>query len=55
MSNSLVSKSIASNMRIEGEDLYSTVYVENLLGVIKKIKKGFKRMEKYSGYCSNYN
>jgi hypothetical protein len=35
MSSPLVTKSIASNMRLEGEDLYSTVYVENLLGVIK--------------------
>jgi hypothetical protein len=35
MSSPLVTKSIASNlnMRLEGEELYSTVYVDNLLGV----------------------
>ena len=33
MSNILVTKSLSSNLRLENEDPYSTLYVENLLGV----------------------
>ncbi len=33
MSSPLVTKSMTSNMRMEGDDPYSTSYVENLLGV----------------------
>lgn len=36
MSTPIVTKSITSNLRMEGEDPYSTVYVENLLGVKEK-------------------
>ena len=52
----LVTKSMTSNLRMDGEDPYSTAYVENLLGVILKNKNfililGIKRMENYPGYC----
>ena len=51
-SGPLVSKSI--NSRVD-DDPYSTLYVENLLGVrILGLFLGAERVEEYSGYSKKY-
>ena len=55
----MISKSLSGNNRIEMDDPYSTLYVENLLGV--KIEWfndyciiGVERMEEYTRNCKKY-
>jgi hypothetical protein len=46
----MTSPLISKNFKSDGhDDPYSTLYVENLLGVFLQITIGIERMEKYTG------